>query len=78
MRADGISWPERVPMPEAVADSIHDEEHPLSPTLGSASIRSVNPKDDREWIREIKLEFEKSADPWGRIVVYHFELLEAE
>jgi hypothetical protein len=65
-------------MPEAVADSIHDEQHPLSPTNNSASLRSVNPKDDREWIREIKLEFEKSADPWGRIVVYHFELLEAE
>lgn len=69
----------RIPMPEALPDSVHDEQHPLSPTpLSPKPVHAVNPKDDREWIREIKLEFEKSADPWGRIVVYHFELLEAE
>lgn len=69
----------RIPMPEALPDSVHDEEHPLSPTpLSSKPVHAVNPKDDRDWIREIKLDFEKSADPWGRIVVYHFELLEEE
>ncbi|KAJ9095254.1 hypothetical protein QFC21_005620 [Naganishia friedmannii] len=67
-----------LPIPEALPDSVHDEEHPLSPTTfhGSA-VHPVDPNDDRQWINEIKLEFEKSADPWGRIVIYHIELLQA-
>jgi hypothetical protein len=70
------SMPYRIPMPEGLADSVHDEEHPLSPTRpDSAPVRPVNPEDDRDWIREFRIEFEKSADPWGRIVVYHLELL---
>lgn len=30
---------------------------------------------EKDWIKEIKLEFEKGADPWGRIVVYEVEVL---
>ncbi|KAJ9112711.1 hypothetical protein QFC22_006213 [Naganishia vaughanmartiniae] len=69
-----------LPIPEAFPDSVHDEEHPLSPTLsGTAAlpVHPADPNDDRQWIKELKLEFEKSADPWGRIVVYHIELLQA-
>jgi hypothetical protein len=68
---------DRIPMPEGIPDSVHDEQHPLSPTLSESApaVRPVNPEDDRDWIREFRIEFEKSADPWGRIVVYHLELL---
>lgn len=64
-------------MPEGLADSVHDEQHPLSPTFSESAspVRPVNPEDDRDWIREFRIEFEKSADPWGRIVVYNIELL---
>ncbi|KAJ9112630.1 hypothetical protein QFC19_000650 [Naganishia cerealis] len=69
-----------LPIPEALPDSVHDEEHPLSPkqfASASDSVLPLDPNDERQWIKEFKLEFEKSADPWGRIVVYHLELLQA-
>jgi len=61
----------RLPIPEAIPDSVHSS--------GPHTEGSELTTDERQknWVKEIKLEFEKSADPWGRIVVYDLEVLGA-
>ncbi len=36
---------------------------------------SQEAEEEQDLIKEIKIEFEKSTDPWGRVVVYEVELL---
>lgn len=46
----------------------------MPPDAEDASATS-DPTPHKEWVKELKIVFEKSADPWGRIVVYGVEIL---
>jgi hypothetical protein len=71
----------RLPIPAAHANTFHQKgltlESPSSNPLSSSpsSTPASAEQAEKDWLRELKLVFEKSADPWGRIVVYGVELL---
>lgn len=60
--------PSSLPIPEALPDTFHENGIHIDSETNQTTA-------EKDWIKEVKLEFEKSADPWGRIVVYGVELL---